>query len=356
MQHSHHDFQKEGHGGASCCHPAKPGRPDYLLWGSLIGIILPVVAAFFWQNPELETFRDSTIEFLGEMWWGIAIGVVTVGALGLVPRGVIESLLTAKDGTKSIPRALMAGVLLDMCNHGIILIGMKLYERGASLGQTFAFLIASPWNSFSLTLILFSLIGVKWTLMFILFSLAIGYISGHLVDRFVARGVLPKHPNYDPNALAKDFRTEWRAFTEQTKWADWNPLKLFLSGLKDSKMIIRWMLLGIVLASLIRTFVPEDFFREWLGPSMMGLAVTLLFATIMEVCSEGSVPIAADILSRAGAIGNGFAFLMAGASTDYTEIVALREATGSWKAGLFLPLVTLPQILLLAYLLNRFAN
>lgn len=356
MQHSHHDFQTEGQGAASCCHHGKLGRPDYLLWGSIVGILLPLTVALLWQNAWLATYNDSALEFLGEMWWGIAFGVVTVGALGLVPRGVVESLLTTKDGKKSIPRALAAGVLLDMCNHGIILIGMKLYERGASLGQTFAFLIASPWNSFSLTLILISLIGLKWTLLFILFSLLIGYVSGHLIDHFVARGVLPQHPHHDAQALNKDFRTEWRAFASQTKWADWNPLKLFVSGLKDSKMIIRWMLLGVVVASLIRTFVPEDFFREWLGPSLAGLALTLVFATIIEVCSEGSVPIAADILTRAGAIGNGFTFLMAGASTDYTEIVALKETTGSWKPGLFLPLVTLPQILFIAYLLNRFAS
>ena len=33
------------------------------------------------------------------------------------------------------------------------LIGQR-YERGATIGQVMAFLIASPWNSFSLTLIL----------------------------------------------------------------------------------------------------------------------------------------------------------------------------------------------------------
>jgi uncharacterized membrane protein YraQ (UPF0718 family) len=61
-------------------------------------------------------------------------------------------------------RATLAGVCLDLCSHGILAVGMKLYERGASTGQVMAFLLASPWNSFSLTLILFGLIGVSWTL------------------------------------------------------------------------------------------------------------------------------------------------------------------------------------------------
>ena len=44
---------------------------------------------------------------------------------------------------------------------------------------------------------------------------------------------------------------------------------------------------------------------------------------------------------------------MAGVSTDYTEIMALKETTQSWKTALFLPLVTIPQVLVIGYLLNQ---
>ncbi len=61
--------------------------------------------------------------------------------------------------------------MLDLCNHGILMVAMKLYERGASIGQVMAFLIANKWNSLTLTLILVGLIGLKWTLLFIVASL-----------------------------------------------------------------------------------------------------------------------------------------------------------------------------------------
>ena len=81
--------------------------------------------------------------------------------------------------------------------------------------------------------------------------------------------------------------------------------------------------------------------------------MTVIGATIIEVCSEGSVPIAADLVNLAKAPGNGFTFLMTGVSTDYTEIMALKETTGSWKIALFLPIITVPQVILLGYLLNQ---
>ena len=43
---------------------------------------------------------------------------------------------------------------------------------------------------------------------------------------------------------------------------------------------------------------------------------------------------------------------MAGAATDYTEVLVLRETTASWKLALLMPIVTVPQILLLGWMLN----
>jgi hypothetical protein len=61
-------------------------------------------------------------------------------------------------------------------------------------------------------------------------------------------------------------------------------------------------------------------------------------------------------MTRASAPGNSFAFLMAGVATDYTEIMVLRDTTKTWKIPLFLPLITLPQIILLGWILNMAAG
>ena len=82
------------------------------------------------------------------------------------------------------------------------------------------------------------------------------------------------------------------------------------------------------------------------------MVFTLIAATVIEVCSEGSTPIAADLLNRAQAPGNAFTFMMAGVATDYTEIMVLKDTTKSWKIALFLPLITLPQIIAVGYVMN----
>ena len=92
-----------------------------------------------------------------------------------------------------------------------------------------------------------------------------------------------------------------------------------------------------------------------MGPTLLGLLVTLGLATVVEVCSEGSSPLAFEIYRQTKALGNSFTFLMAGVATDYTEIGLLWVNVGK-KVALWLPLVTVPQVIFLGYLMNIFVK
>jgi hypothetical protein len=317
-------------------------------------------AAHILNPPFLESavgfmnFSHHLYDILSKMWWGLLLGVFFVGLIGLIPRDVVIRLMGSKKNTPSIVRAAFAGIILDLCSHGILLVSMKLYERGVRLSQVIAFLVASPWNSFSLTVILISLIGWKWTIIYIALSLAVAIGAGILIEFFVDKKILKDNPNH--NTLPEDFSIK-KSFKEHYQGKTFKKifwLSLIIDSFKESRVILRWIFFGLIAASLIRVFVPTETFMSYFGPSVLGLFLTLIASIIIEVCSEGSVPIAYDLFARALAPGNAFLFLMAGASTDYTEIMVVKETTGSLKAALFIPLVTVPQILILGYILNQF--
>ncbi len=341
---------------SSCSGGSAAGR-DRLLIGSatiiIIGYGLHLAFAAADLHPALiGGFSHGIFDVINTIWWGIVLGVVMVGALSKVPREFVIATL-GPPGAGGIMRAAVAGVLLDLCSHGILMVAAKLYERGASTGQVIAFLIASPWNSLSLTLILVALLGLPWTLLFIALSMVIAVITGFAFEALVGAGRLPSNPNQ--RDLPQDFRF-WPEARTALAGASCTPTALagmLRAGVSDSRMVMRWILFGVVLAALVRAVFDPSTFAAWFGPTLGGLALTVLGATIIEVCSEGSAPIAGDLFARAGAPGNAFAFLMAGVSTDYTEILVLREMAGSWKFALFLPLLSLPQIVVLGWLLNE---
>ena len=338
---------------ASCCTPGEE-KLDWLLWGSLVLVAAGIAGHFIGAGPHWwHTFSHGTAEFMSKAWWGLLAGIVAVGVIGRLPQDLVSGLLGKGGSFTGILRATFAGTLLDLCNHGVLMVGAQLYRKGASLGQTLAFLVSSPWNSLSLTLLLAALIGWKWMFIFIALSMVIGILTGWVADLLVKRGILPANPNH--RELPADFRfaPAFREAFSKVKPTRGNLKGIVFGGLRESRMILRWIFFGVVLAAAIRAFVPEDMFSQYFGPTLLGLLLTLIATTVIEVCSEGSSPIAADLLTRAAAPGNAFTFLMAGAATDYTEIMVLRETTRSWKATLALPLITVPQVLLVAWLLNR---
>ena len=347
----------------SCCASEAPQQKkplDKLLWGSLLAL----AAGYAWflsfghspAFPEpLNRFTHGVYDLVNTIWWTVILGIVMISLLGRIPREFVTAIMGRGGTVSGVFRATGAGVLLDLCNHGILMVGAKLYERGASAGQVMAFLLASPWNSFSVTLVLLALIGWQWTLAFIVLSMVVAILTGVLFDQLVKARVLPSNPNETDIPQNFSFWSEAKRGVSGADYSASTWRQTFIDGVKDSRMVLRWLFFGLALTALIRAVFPPDLFAAWFGPELLGLTLTLIAATVIEVCSEGSAPIAGDLLTRASAPGNAFTFLMAGVATDYTEVMVVKETTRSWKIALFLPLLTVPQIVLLGWVLNQAA-
>lgn len=328
---------------------------DWVLHGSLLVIMGCVLLHSAGIGGEhVSRLTHAILALLTDMSWGIILGLLSVGLMNKIPREYFTALMGRGDTFKDITKAAIAGVVLDLCNHGILVISGKLYDRGMSIAQVLTFLIASPWNSLSLTFILISLIGLKWTLLFTLASMVIAIISGCVYLLLVKKGILPENPNTVDVAedfdIKADFKKRMKDWSFSWDWIE----SIIKDGWTDGKMILRWILFGAVVAAAMKAFVPTEIFTEWFGPTIIGLGITLITATIVEICSEGSAPIAAEIMTAGQAPGNGFTFLMAGVATDYTEILVVREFTKSWAIPLSLPLITVPQIIILGLIFNMF--
>lgn len=340
------------------CPNSKKAKRDWIFTTSVTILTITICAQYLHPltgiTPPYQLFHFGHIaqEILMTMWWGIAIGILLVGVMNHMPRDSFTAIMGRNDSLAGLLRAVSAGVLLDLCCHGILLVASKLYERGTSLAQVITFLVASPWNSLSLTFVLIALIGLKWTLLYIICSMLIAVTTGLILQTLVNAGIFPDNPNKSENTKHIPIM---KAFKD-IKFTEMRISTVLKTGWHDGKMIIKWLLFGTIIAAALRAYIPSEVFAEWLGPTVAGLFITLLFATVVEICSEGSAPVAGEIVTNAKAPGNGFTFLMAGVATDYTEIMAVREFTGRWMIALALPLITVPQVLLIGYIMNLSAT
>ena len=347
--------------GVSCpsCSSVKP-KKWYKERLFIIGTIVValVVAGYF--LPFLKPFFDAFMDYLGLIWWAVLLGFLVGGIIDyFIPREYIEKYLS-RHRKRTILYAIIFGFLMTACSHGILAIAMELYKKGASTSAVVAFLLASPWANLPITVLLFGFFGLKAAFI-IISALVIAMITGLIYQILERRGMVEcshceqgeDKPVLTDFSIVKDVKRRWREYDFTAK----NNVDAIKGTIKGSwsltKMVMWWLLVGMLMAAFARAYVSHDLFMTYMGPTLLGLIVTLLFATIIEVCSEGSSPLAFEIFNQTGAFGNSFTFLMAGVATDYTEIGLIWHNIGK-KAALWLPIITVPQILILGYLFNIF--
>ncbi|MDJ0700462.1 MAG: permease [Woeseiaceae bacterium] len=327
-----------------CCHaekqPAglpKPGKRLLVVGGVFVAVLL-----LSFLQP-LAALNESLLGYLAIIWWAVLLGLVLGGVIDyFVPDGFIVRLLGQRRKTTLI-NAVLAGFLMSACSHGILAIAIQLYKKGASVPAVITFLLASPWANLPMTVLLFGFFGWR-AAYFVLGAMAVALVTG-LVFTLLDGMRMIEGPAGDVDATDVSWdRVRNFDFGESVKGVAAGSISL-------ANMVLWWILIGILAAALIGAYVPEHFFMQWLGPDFAGMLVTLLFATVIEVCSEGTSPLAFEIYNKVGVLGNPFVFLMAGVATDYTEIGLIWTNIGK-RTAIWLPIVTVPQILALGFLFN----
>ena len=339
------------HEGHACCKSPKPRRGIgwWVVGGSFLlgGIAL-------W-TPVLRPFGKAFWEYMRMIGWAILAGLVAGGVIDrFVPREYISNIL-AQPKKRTIFYATGLGILASACSHGILALSMEIHRKGASGPAVISFLLASPWANFPVTLLLVGLFGWKGFLIIFL-AVCVALSTGLAFQWLDRKGWIEKNQHTARLEESFNFRQDLKNRIRSYR-PSLSQFKADLAGVARgtfelSEMVLGWVMFGILLASLIQAYVPSHLFQSYLGPSLPGLLATLFFASILEVCSEGTAPLAFEIYRQTQALGNSFVFLSAGVITDYTEIGLVWSNLGP-KTALWMVCLGAPQILFWGYLLNR---
>jgi len=304
--------------------------------------------------PFLAPFRKSFLIYFKIIWWAVLLGLILGGFIDYyIPREYISHLL-AKPRKSTIFYSVLLGFLMSACSHGILALSIELHKKGASNPAVIAFLLSSPWSNITLTIMLVGFFGAK-AFFIIISAIVIAIITGLIFQVLENRNLIEINDNIV--ILEKDFsiradlkkRSRDYSFSMQTLKSDIQGIYNGMISL--SNMVLWWILIGMGIASLAGAYIPSHIFSNYMGPTLLGLFVTLVLATIIEICSEGSAPMSFEIFRQTGALGNSFVFLMAGVVTDYTEIGLIWHNVGR-KTAIWLPLISVPQVIVLGIIAN----
>jgi len=346
-------IRQEGIGDAAVCSVAKkqPIFKNRLLIVSSAVLILLLVSLFL---PFLEPFRRAFLDYLKKIWWAVALGLILGGIIDYyIPREYISGVL-ARRKPATIFNAVFLGFLMSACSHGILALSMQIHKKGASNPAVVSFLLASPWANFTVTVMLVGFFGLKG-LFIIIAAIIVAINTGFIFMFLEKKGLIEKNKNIvevpEKFSILDDIQARFRNYKFNLANIASDFKGVLIGAWALSEMVLWWIILGLAIASLAGAYIPVHFFHKFMGPTLLGLLVTLALATVIEVCSEGSSPLAFEIYRQTGALGNSFVFLMAGVATDYTEIGLLWANVGR-RTALWMPVITVPQVVLIGCLFN----
>jgi len=340
------------------CETCAPSKRTPVLMNKVFIMFVAYVAVFV-LGSTVQFFAPlsaALFAYAQKIALAIFIGLLFGGVIDWLVPGEYVSKLLAQKKKRTIIYSVLTGFLMSACSHGILALSIQLYKKGASPPSVVAFLLASPWANLPLTILMFGFFG--WKAFIIVGSaIVIAIVSGYIFMFLESRSLVEHNPN--TVAVSEEFSIikDAKERLGKTKISLAGTLKgirsVFDGAVSLGNMVLWWIMLGILLASIAGAYLPQGFMQKYMGPTLLGLLVTLLVATIMEICSEGTAPMAFEIFRQTGALGNSFVFLMAGVVTDYTEIGLLWTNIGK-KTAIWLPVVAVPQVIILGVLFNLF--
>lgn len=280
----------------------------------------------------VSTFFTSLFNALAQGAPYIVIGYLVAAIIKeFVPVRIMVQQFGSR-GILPLIKAVLIGALLPICSCGVIPLGIGAFKCGTARGTTLAFMTASPTLSPVLILLSLSLLGLKFTLVFVGVALVGSFLIGIFGNKIF---------NRSSDEVIRTQQLGLRA-DEQIPEATSGGVLPKLKG------AVRWafwdlgsdvsvdLLIGLTIAAAIIAFLPMAWVGTWLGKQHFA---TLIYVILMGIpvytCSVPSVPVVRSLLLFGMSPGAAVAYLFAGPATNLGELKAIQRAMGFKTAAFF---------------------
>ena len=290
----------------------------------------------------MDHFAYIFLHYLQEILPALAAGFFISGVVHeLIPENLVLKYL-GRGGFRPIFYSTLVGTLLPVCCWGSLPIAVSFYKKGARLGPVLAFLVATPATSISALLVAYRVLGPLFT-AYIFFAVILMGVATGLVGNLI-KHVPRKHeevscPHCQIDPAHKDHhkkKSVGRRLVSALRYA----------FIELPKEIGPELLIGILLASAVATFVPlGNLIKMYLG-GWLSYVFSIIFGVLMYLCSTASVPLIDSLISAGMNPGAAMTLLLIGPVTSYGTILVLRKEYGMKVLAAFLASLAVSSLLL----------
>ena len=280
------------------------------------------------------TLFDTFIMLLNEMSPYLLLGFLAAGILHtFVPQSIYAKHLAGSDW-RSVAKAALFGIPLPLCSCGVLPTAVSLRNNGASRASSTSFLIATPQTGVDSIAATYSLLGLAFAVIRPVAALVTALFGGMLVARVERTDVVSHSDDHDCHCGGGDdacccdddcgCSTAPSVDTFCGKVAE----ALHYGFIDMMKSIGRWLVIGLVVATLITVCIPDNFFAAFAQYPLLNMIVVLALSIPMYVCATGSIPIALSLMLKGLTPGAALVLLMAGPAANFASVLVINQSFG----------------------------
>lgn len=301
------------------------------------------------QSTLVALVNNIWLVFLDTAFW-LLIGLLAAGFIKLfISENTMQRWVGGR-GIGAILRAALFGAPLPLCSCGVLPAAIGLHRAGASKEATVSFLISTPETSIDSVAVTYALMGPLMAVVRPISALVNAVGTGLLTTLVTDDVKTPKTEAVVENCcsnkqteevvqpVASCCTSEDEIINE--KLISEKPSNRFFQALSYAGAellddISLWLVIGIVLAGAMLTFIPPDWFAQW-GSGLAAMLVMLVVGVPMYICAVASTPVAAGLLVAGVSPGAVLVFLLVGPATNIASFALLKNELGLKVTAMYL--------------------
>jgi len=243
------------------------------------------------------------------------------------------------------------GAITPFCSCSSIPVFLGFTSAGIPVGITMSFLITSPLINEVAILLLLSLLGWKFTLLYVIVGMCVGILGGVFLDAIKAERWLQ---SFAAKALERGKNS---AHLIQSTPIDTLSLKDRHAFAKEETIDIfgrvwKWVIIGVGLGSALHGFVPEGWIQDHLGNGQWWSVPTAVFLGIpLYSNATGIIPVMESLIKQGLPVGTTLAFCMSTVAASFPEFILLKQVM-QWRLLIVLFVLLLVAFTLIGWVFN----
>ena len=228
------------------------------------------------------------------------------------------------------------GAITPFCSCSSIPLFLGFTTAGIPIGITMSFLITSPLINEVAVVLLWGLLGWKFTTVYVVVGMAAGIVGGIVMDAFRAERWLQPFllDALQHSPMKRDISSNADAYRmglmERHAFA-WGEMTNIV------RRVWLWVIIGVALGAALHGYVPQEWFTENLGAGQwwsVPLAVAVGIPLYTNV--TGIIPIMESLLLKGLPVGTTLAFCMSTVAASLPEVLMLKQVMRWRLLALFL--------------------